>query len=268
NREIELGIVADCREMLRALNVVAAGRTWETREQWQATVRSAALAGSQPFAEHLIDDDGPVHPYRLAVEVVRAAGPDAIVIADGGETSGWVASAAQVHAPGHFLSHGYLGCLGVGLPFAIAAKVAHPDKPVVCVSGDGSIGLNFSEFDTMVRHGLSIVTVINNDTIWGMSAHGQDILFGRERRAATELGRVRYDEAAAGFGCHAELIEGSAELGPALARAFDAGRPACLNVMTDPNVVSPATAAMYGAARQDDDESEIPVPYYANLEAD
>ena len=143
--------------------------------------------GCEPFLYVADGDACALQPAKVepsgALDQLEPVEP--IVIADGGETSGWVASAAQVHAPGHFLSHGYLGCLGVGLPFAIAAKVAHPDKPVVCVSGDGSIGLNFSEFDTMVRHGLSIVTVINNDTIWGMSAHGQDILFGRERRAAT-----------------------------------------------------------------------------------
>ncbi|GIW42181.1 MAG: hypothetical protein KatS3mg076_2758 [Candidatus Binatia bacterium] len=85
---------------------------------------------------------------------------------------------ARVRAGGHWLSHGYLGCLGTGMPFALAAKVAHPEKTVVCVTGDGSVGLNFAEFDTMVRHGLPVVTVVNNDRQWGMSAHGQDLIYG------------------------------------------------------------------------------------------
>ena len=84
----------------------------------------------------------------------------------------------QVEGGGRWMSHGYLGCLGTGLPFAIAAKVAHPDRAVLCVIGDGSVGLNFAEFDTMARHGLPIVTVINNDQLWGMSAHGQDLIYG------------------------------------------------------------------------------------------
>jgi acetolactate synthase-1/2/3 large subunit len=175
--------------------------------------------------------------------------------------------AARVGGGGRWLSHGYLGCLGTGMPFALAAKVAHPDRPVVCVVGDGSVGLNFAEFDTMVRHGLAIVTVVNNDAQWGMSAHGQDLIFGEGRRVVTDLAATRYDLAAAGFGCHAEHVEAPADLGPALRRAFAAGRPACVDVRTDPHVVSPLTIAMVGAAAPADAKApeRVQMPYYRPL---
>ena len=177
---------------------------------------------------------------------------------------------AEVRGGGHWLSHGYLGCLGTGLPFAIAAKVAHPDRQVVCITGDGSVGLNFAEFDTMVRHRLPIVTVVNNDRQWGMSLHGQDLIYGKERRAVTELAATRYDLAAAGFGCHGEHVEDPRDLLPALKRALESGKPACVNVMTDPEVISPLTLAMYGAFKASSasaqgaarDTDKVVMPYY------
>src|SRR5438876_756230 len=198
---------------------------------------------------------------------LAAAGPEAVIVADGGETASWMEMAARVGAGGRWLSHGYLGCLGTGMPFALAAKVAHPDRPVVCVVGDGSVGLNFAEFDTMVRHGLAIVTVVNNDAQWGMSAHGQDLIFGEGRRVVTDLVPTRYDLAAAGFGCHAEHVEAPADLRPALRRALAAGRPACVDVRTDPRVVSPLTIAMVGAAAPADAKApeRVQMPYYRPL---
>ena len=177
--------------------------------------------------------------------------------------------AASVCGGGRWLSHGYLGCLGTGMPFAIAAKVAHPSRPVVCLVGDGSVGLNFAEFDTMVRHRLPIVTVVNNDRLWGMSAHGQDLIFGAGRRVVTELAPTRYDLAAAGFGCHAEYVERPEDLRPALERALAAGRPACVNVMTDPSVIAPITIAMVGdatASNATGADERVQLPYYADLE--
>jgi acetolactate synthase-1/2/3 large subunit len=155
---------------------------------------------------------------------------------------------ALVHSGGHWLSHGYLAQLGTGMPFAIAAQVARPDQRVVCVVGDGSVGLNFAEFDTMVRHELPIVVVVNNDQQWGMSAHGQDLIYGPDRRVVTDLGPTRYDLAAAGFGCHPEHVVEPRDLVPALERALASGKPACVNVMTDPSVISPVTMALIGGA--------------------
>ncbi|MFQ5698225.1 MAG: thiamine pyrophosphate-binding protein [Myxococcota bacterium] len=274
NREIHLAIAADCREALRAFNAAAREVRWPDRGAWRDAVHQVRQAGQAAMAKVLESDQAPIHPYRLAHEVQAALPPGAIVCADGGETASWMEMVAEVPAGGHWLSHGYLGCLGTGMPFAIAAKVAHPNRPVVCVVGDGSVGLNFAEFDTMVRHNLAIVVVVNNDGIWGMSAHGQDLIFGEGHRVVTDLGPTRYDLAAAGFGCHAECVTKPSELAGALKRALECGRPACLNVMTDGSVIAPVTIAMVGGARRDAPKSSegaaqegpIRIPYYEDLE--
>ena len=271
NRQVDLAIAADCREALEALDAEAARRKWPDRGAWQQTIQQVREGHRLFFAEALARDEPPIHPYRLAHEIAQALPPDAIVTADGGETATWMEMVARVHGGGQWLSHGYLGCLGTGMPFAIAAKAAHPERPVLCVVGDGSVGLNFSEFDTMVRHALPIVTVVNNDQIWGMSAHGQDLIYGEGRRVVTELGPTRYDLAAAGFGCHAEHVVEPGELPAALERAFASGKPACVNVMTDPSVISPITIAMVGGPRAtESDASEgdsVRIPYYEDLES-
>ena len=270
NRDIELAIMADCRETLRALLAAAGRRTWPSRAAWQEAVRNARAFPRQLFADALNGDATPIHPFRMAHEVVQAAGPEAVLVADGGETANWVELAAAVQGGGRWLSHGYLGCLGTGMPFAIAAKVAHPQRPVVCVIGDGSVGLNFAEFDTMVRHQLPIVTVVNNDRQWGMSAHGQDLIFGAGHRVVTDLAPTRYDLSAAGFGCHAEHVERPADLAPALNRALAAGRPACVNVMTDPSIIAPVTISLVGMAKSEasqlGESTRVQLPYYDDLE--
>jgi acetolactate synthase-1/2/3 large subunit len=256
NRDIDLGVVADVRETLRALSACAETRRWPARTEWLKAVRAARDAHRELFREAAERATPPIHPYRLARAVAETVPGDAILVADGGETASWLDMVAQVRGGGHWLSHGYLGCLGTGMPFAIAAQIAHPGRRVVCLVGDGSVGLNFSEFDTMVRHRLPIVTVVNNDAQWGMSLHGQELLYGKERTVATALAPTRYDLAAAGFGCHAEHVEDPSELVPALHRALESGRPACVNVRTDPEAIAPITLAMYGAFRTSAEEAK------------
>jgi acetolactate synthase-1/2/3 large subunit len=200
------------------------------------------------YGNEVREQKTPIHPYVLADAVTRAAGRDTVVAADGGGTAFWMEMAGQVYKGGNWLSHGYLAQLGTGMPFAIAAQVAHPDKRVICVVGDGGVGFNFAEFDTMVRHQLPIIVVVNNDKQWGMSAHGQDIIYGEGHRVVTDLGDTRYDLAAGGFGCHAEHVVEPGELIPALERALASGKPACINVVTDPSVISPVTQALVGGA--------------------
>jgi acetolactate synthase-1/2/3 large subunit len=267
NRDVELGIMADAGETLRALNAAARGRRWPDRSAWQETVRQVRGFGNIMFADALTKKEAPIHPYRLAHAIANAVERDAVIVADGGETSFWMDMAAEIRRGGHWLSHGYLGCLGVGMPFAIAAKVAHPDRQVVCIIGDGSVGLNFSEFDTMVRHKLDVVTVVNNDQQWGMSAHGQELMYGKERMVVTTLAPTRYDLAAAGFGCHAEHVEDPSDLVPALQRALESKRPACVNVMTDPSVIAPITQMMVAAAAPNPDDDAVRMPYYGERKA-
>jgi len=243
-RDVQLGIVADCREALRAFVAAAQGRTFEPRPEWlDALTRGQAAfrSGFQQIAMNSSEEC--IHPYRLAYEVNRFLGGDGIVVADGGEMAIWMELAITPKRPGRYLFHGYLGCLGTGIPFGLAAKAAFPDQRVLVMTGDGSVGLNFAEFDTAVRHNLPIVVVIGNDQAWGMCRHEQMVRYGEQRIVATELGPTHYEKAAEGFGVHAEFVERAADIVPALERAFASGRPACVNVMTDPAVISPMVLA-------------------------
>ena len=248
NRDVALGIHADCGEAVRALSTAARGRSWPDRAAWVTAAHGAGEMLRGLFASSLNEPKAPIHPYVLADAIVQAAGREAVVVAEGGGTSSWMEMAAQVYEGGDWVSHGYLAQLGTGMPFAIAAKLAHPDKRVICVVGDGAVGFNFAEFDTMLRHGLPVVVVVNNDQQWGMSAHGQDLIYGEGKRVVTDLGATRYDLAAIGFGCHGEHVVEPGDLLPALERAFASGKPACLNIMTDPSVISPVTLALIGGA--------------------
>jgi acetolactate synthase-1/2/3 large subunit len=276
-RSIELGVVADCGEFLRQAIAASRSMKFSGHAAWieQLTTMRAAQRGKWDEA---IKTESPIHPARMAREVVQALEPDAIVAADGGETASWIANAFKARQPGSFLSHGYLGCLGIGLPFALAAKVAHPQRQVVCVIGDGSVGLNFAEFDTAVRHNLPITVVVNNDMQWGMSKHGQVLAWGEGNTIGTELGIVHYERAAQGLGAHGEFVDHASGIAPALARALKSGRPACINIMTDPDVIEPGTLAMYSAfsggkapksAGQPEAKSdETMLPYYGKRKID
>ena len=248
NRDIALGIHADCGEMLRALNAASKERNWLIHADWIKATKQASEIYGMMFANEIAESKTPIHPYVMADAISRVADRDTIMVADGGGAAFWMEMAGQVLQGGHWLSHGYLAQLGVGMPFAIAAQVAHPKKRVICVLGDGAVGFNFAEFDTMVRHQLPVIVVVNNDQQWGMSAHGQDLIYGAGDRVVTDLNDTRYDLAAAGFGCHAEHVIEANDLTPALERALASGKPACINVVSDSSVISPVTLALIGGA--------------------
>ncbi|VTU24415.1 Benzaldehyde lyase [Variovorax sp. PBS-H4] len=265
-REPDLSVTADCGEMLRALLAATADETLPDTREWAHRLCAVGAASKQNFAKVADARSGPVHPYRLAHAVAAALPRDAVVCLDGGESHSWIDMTAHSDAPGRWLGHGYVGCMGEGLPLAVGAQVANPGRRVVLFTGDGSVGFNFAEFDTLVRHGLPVVVVINNDQMWGMSAHGQDLMYGEGMRMVSELGRTRYEQAAAAFGCHAEFVEDVAGLDAALERALASNRPACVNVMTDPGVVHPITQRFVGRMAEHDAERNY-VPYADDLEA-
>jgi len=277
NRDIELGIVADCREFLRVAIDTVKGHKFDEHTEWRERLATIRNAGRHRFDEALKPATGPIHPARMAHEIAKSLDPNAIVVADGGETASWMGNAWTARQPGHFLSHGYLGCLGVGLPFAMAAKAAHPDRQVFCIIGDGSAGLNFSEFHTAAKNQLPITVVINNDKQWGMSKHGQELMWGKGRHMATELGMVHYERAAEGLGAHGELVERTEDIAPAMKRALGCGRVACVNIVTDPDVIEPGTLALYSAASARPRKPEAPeekqaegttLPYYGKRKLD
>jgi acetolactate synthase-1/2/3 large subunit len=278
NRDIELGVVADTREFLRDAIEACKGAKFDQHKEWIERLSAIRTASQHRFDQAIAKHDGPIHPARMVHDISQALDKDAIVVADGGETSAWMGGAWTARQPGSFLSHGYLGCLGVGLPFAMAAKAAHPDRQVFCIIGDGSAGLNFAEFHSATKNNLPITVVINNDKQWGMSKHGQELMWGKGHHVATELGMVHYERAAEGLGARGELVERPEDIAPAMKRALGSGRAACVNIVTDPDVIEPGTLVMYsvlsqqpepGAARKEKKPEEgTTLPYYGKRKLD
>lgn len=234
NRLCDLPLVADARSGLAAL-LEAASACGPARTPAPAT--QAHLEGARglraALAAGLADIPGPaVHPGRLALEVVGRLTPDTILCLDGGNTGIWAHLAMQVRRERSFLWTSHYGHLGTGLPYALGAKAACPDRPVVLISGDGAFGFNLAELETAAREDLAVVVVVSCDDAWGM----EDVYM--EKVAGTTVGvalsSVRYDEVAAALGCHGEYVGELDELDGALERAFAAGRPAVVHVAVDP----------------------------------
>tara|TARA_B100000676_G_scaffold264431_1_gene276778 strand:+ start:104 stop:685 length:582 start_codon:yes stop_codon:yes gene_type:complete len=175
-------------------------------------------------------DEVPIDPLRLCSEIADAVSDEMIVIGDGGDIVAQASKVIQVPKNGTWMDPGPLGTLGVGMPFALAAQKAHPDKRVLIVYGDGSFGLNGFEYDTAVRFGLPIVGVLGNDAAWGQMMRPQAMLYGEDRLVAVELNRTRYDKVVEALGGHGEHVVTPDQIGPAIKRAFESGKPALVNV--------------------------------------
>jgi len=240
NRPADVGLVGDLGLTLGELNKLIQKRD---HTSWRRSLREGYLPLVQAEIDCRHKPADPIHPARLVELVRQAAGDDALYVVDGGDTSyfGLMGLKATEKAGVLGPAGGQFGCLGTGLPFGLAAKLARPDQTVVVINGDGSFGFNALELHTAVRHNLPLVCVILNDQSWGMIRHGQEICYGDQRVCGSELGLVHYEKVAAALGGHGELVEKEEQILPALKRALESGRPACVNVLTDRTACSPAT---------------------------
>jgi len=230
NRSIDIGIVGDAKAVLGQMIAQARDRCGSANESaWVQECRAYIKGRQEQLEAEMSSDSVPIHPARLCREIRDFIDRDAIIAMDGGDTTVWGAAVFKVYEPGHWLDNGPTGCLGVGVPFAMAAKVARPDKQVFLLNGDGSFGLNGMEFDTMIRHNIPVVCVICNDEAWGMMMHPQQAM-GEDRVIGTRLGFSRYDRMVQGLGGYGEAVEKPEDIRPALQRAFASGLPACINV--------------------------------------
>ncbi len=235
NRAVEVGLVGDVGIVARQLAAALKGLPVHEPTAWLDRLRSVEGAKRSALEEGAASDVRPVRALRLAKEIDRYVGEDTIVVGDGGNI---VASASKIiRAPWHgsWLDPGRFGCLGMGLPFALAAKLARPDKRVIALVGDGAFGISGMELDTLVRHDVPVVAVIGNDGAWAQIRGPQMGLYGELRAVATRLGdATRYDEVAKALGGYGELVDDPAAIGPAIDRAFASGKPAVVNVLVDP----------------------------------
>ena len=224
---------------LDALREAAAGGP--DTSAWTAELREVEDEKRAAEREELDDERAPLHPMRVYRELAAMLDRDAIVIGDGGDFVSYAGRVVDSYEPGCWLDPGPFGCLGAGPGYALAAKLAHPDRQVILLLGDGAFGFSGMEFDTLARHGVNVVGVMGNNGIWALEHHPMMFLYGYS--VAAELRpETRYDEVVAALGGHGELVREPAELRPALERALAAGTPALVNVLTDPSVVYPRKA--------------------------
>ena len=248
NRAVDIALVGDARAGLAAL----LDRVRAIEPARPPSAPAATYAGEyRNFRDALVDsyaaiDSAPVHPGRLAVEVARNVSDEAIVCLDGGNTGLWAHLAFSFNHPRSLMWTGHFGHLGTGLPYAIGAKLAHPDRPVCLLSGDGAFGFNLQELETAARHHANVVAVVSCDFAWGMEELYMDKVAGTT--VGVRHSRVRYDEVARALGCHGECVERPEDLRPALERACDAGKPAVVQVVVDDreNVHPPGLDEFHG----------------------
>ena len=233
-RPIAAGIYGDLTSILTALT--APGAT--DHQDWIAELRTAETTARGLEKADLADDRSPLHPMRVYAELAPLLDRDAIVVIDAGDFGSYAGRVIDSYLPGCWLDSGPFGCLGSGPGYALAAKLAHPDRQVILLQGDGAFGFSGMEWDTLVRHGVPVVSVIGNNGIWGLEKHPMEALYGYSVVAELRPG-TRYDEVVRALGGHGELVSEPAELRPALERAFASGLPAVVNVLTDPTVAYP-----------------------------
>jgi acetolactate synthase I/II/III large subunit len=243
NRRPDLGLAGDVASVVADMADGWPADAASGRQGWLEEARQLVATSRTGWDMQVDEYEGAmVHAGAAAREVARfageVAGGRATLVADGGDALAWALAYFPAEAPGRFLSTTTaLGTLGVGLPFALAARAARPDEPVFLFAGDGSFGLSAMELDTAVRHGLPVVVVVSNNAGWGDVRHEFEGELGYEGpRVAAELGFTRYDRLAQALGAHGEHVTRLDELRPALRRAYEAGGPAVVNVETDPEV--------------------------------
>jgi thiamine pyrophosphate-dependent acetolactate synthase large subunit-like protein len=227
--------------ILDALREGSGSRALASAPAWLESLRAVELDARAAEAEERADERAPLHPMRVYAELGELLDRDAIVIGDGGDFVSYAGRVIDSYEPGCWLDPGPFGCLGAGPGYALAAKLAHPSRQVVLLVGDGAFGFSAMEFDTLARHGVNVVGVMGNNGIWGLEKHPMEFIYGYSVAADLRPG-TRYDQVVGALGCHGELVRTPAELGPALRRAFEAGRPALVNVLTDPAVAYPRRA--------------------------
>ena len=237
NAPVEVGLYGDAQAVLRQLTDAARGRFEPRRSEWVSALAKRDASRSEREAQHLNSDQTPIHPLRLCREVGAFMDRDAILALDGNETLVYGNQSILTFMPGHRLTPGPHGTMGVGVPFGIGAQLAKPDKQVVVLTGDGAFGWYGIEVDTAVRYQLPVLFVICNNGGYAAAFEGID-------NPQRELGFTRYDRMVEALGGHGEFVERPEAIRPALERAYASGKPAAVNVITDP-YASASTAAFF-----------------------
>jgi acetolactate synthase I/II/III large subunit len=236
-REPAVELYGDLTPTLADLRTAAGAKALGS-ERWVADLRADEIERREAERIELEDERAPLHPMRLYAELGKVLDRNAIVIGDGGDFVSYAGRVIDSYEPGCWLDPGPFGCLGTGPGYALAAKLAHPERQVVLLLGDGAFGFSGIEFDTLSRHGVNVVGVMGNNGIWALEKHPMEFLYGYSV-AADLRPATRYDQIVEALGGHGELVERPQDVAGALERAFHAGKPALVNVLTDPTIAYP-----------------------------
>ncbi len=208
--------------------------------EWLARLRGTARSAAAHDTPLLESEAAPVHPMRVYGELLRQLDDDAVVIGDGGDFVSFAGRLIEPAFPGRWLDPGPYGCLGTGLGYAVAARLAYPSSQVVLLLGDGAAGLSLMDADTLVRHNLPVVMIVGNNSAWGLEKQPMRAVYGYDV-AADLRPQTRYDEVVRALGGAGELVTEPGQLAPALRRAFDSEVPYLVNVITDVRAEYPRT---------------------------
>lgn len=244
NRDIDLGLVGDVGAILAAVTEAAgrSGNGAQSRKEWLQELRAEEGRLEEERLPKIKSDAQPIHPLRLCYEINQFLTENTVYIGDGGDIVTFSGQVVQPRLPGHWMDPGPLGTLGVGVPFAMASKLAQPEKEVVTLFGDGAFTLTGWDFETMVRFKLPFVGVVGNNSAWNQIRFGQIAKYGAERGdVANLLGDVKFDQFATMLGGYGEEVRDPKDIRPALERARESGLPSLINVWIDPQAYSSGT---------------------------
>jgi acetolactate synthase-1/2/3 large subunit len=208
---------------------------------WVESLRATEEDKRDKAQAELHSDTTPIHPMRIYGELVPLLDRNAVVIGDGGDFVSYAGREVPSYEPGCWLDPGPFGCLGIGPGYAMAARLAHPDRQVVLLYGDGALGFSATELESLVRHKMPVVCVVGNNGIWGLEKHPMQGLYGYDVAADLQPG-LRYDQMMEAFGGRGEFVTDPAGIAPALKRAFESGEPTLVNIVTDPEIAYPRSA--------------------------
>ena len=229
--ETAVSPAGDLRLILAALAGHRGPRT--DHSEWIEGLRAAEDAGRARDAEAMAAETDPIKPARIYGELRKVLAPDAVTIGDGGDFVSYAGRYLEPAQPGTWLDPGPYGCLGTGLGYAMGARVTYPDRQICVLMGDGAAGFSLMDAESLARQGLPVVIVVGNNGIWGLEKHPMQAMYGYDVAADLQPG-LHYDNVVRALGGAGETVEKPADLAPALERAFDAGVPYLVNVLTDP----------------------------------
>ncbi len=236
--ELAASVSGDLAAFFTGLASAAEGTGLGRSEEWLPRLQQACSEAVKADAELLGSDAKPIHPMRIYGELSRQLEPDAVIIGDGGDFVSYAGKYLEPQQPGGWLDPGPYGCLGTGLGYAVAARIARPQAQVVLLLGDGAAGFSLMDVDTLVRHRLPVVMICGNNGIWGLEKHPMQLLYGYDVAADLQPG-CRYDQVVTALGGAGELVTEASQISQALRRAFDSPVPYLVNVVTDPQVAYP-----------------------------